>query len=95
MPNLNFFVKITVAPDGGLSFRAEALAGRSVTLRAEMDTLVVLSNTPHPLDPARSYAPKPIELSLLAVEPAQQSDLCRTRCEQNERGFLLTEDYHS
>jgi urea carboxylase-associated protein 2 len=95
VPNVNFFVKVTVALDGTLAFRPETRAGRAVTLRAELDTLVVLSNTPHPLDPARSYAPKPVELSLLAVEPAQKSDPCRTHCEQNERGFLLTENYHS
>ena len=35
---------------------------RFVELRAEMNTLVVLSNTPHPLDPRTSYAPKPVAL---------------------------------
>ena len=31
--------------------------GAAVELRFEMDTLVVLSNTPHPLDPATTYGP--------------------------------------
>jgi uncharacterized protein len=92
--NLNFFVKVTVDAGGDLRFVEDARPGRAVTLRAEMDTLVVLSNTPHPLDPRTLYAPRPVELQLLAAEPVSRDDACRTRCEQNERGFLLTEDYH-
>ncbi|HEX6244203.1 MAG TPA: DUF1989 domain-containing protein, partial [Polyangiales bacterium] len=94
VPNVNFFVKVTVDADGNLRFVDDARPGRSVTLRAEMDTLVVLSNTPHPLDPRTTYAPRPVELCLLSTEPASHDDVCRTRCEQNERGFVLTEDYH-
>jgi urea carboxylase-associated protein 2 len=94
VPNVNFFVKVSVAASGALKFVSDARPGRHVTLRAEMDTLVVLSNTPHPLEPSATYAPRPVELVLLAAEPALSDDVCRTRCEQNERGFLLTEDYH-
>jgi uncharacterized protein len=94
VPNVNLFVKVSVDAAGNLRFVEDTRPGRCVTLRAEMDTLVVLSNTPHPLDPITSYAPRPVELSLLAVAPPTQDDVCRTRCEQNERGFVLTEDYH-
>lgn len=94
VPNVNFFVKVSVDAMGNLRFVEDLRPGRSVTLRAEMDTLVVLSNTPHPLDPRTRYAPRPVELALLALAPPARDDVCRTRCEQNERGFLLTEDYH-
>ena len=48
---------------GGLGWvGGNSRPGAAVELRVEMDTLVVLSNTPHPLDPAKSYGPPPIEL---------------------------------
>lgn len=97
VPNVNFFTKVTVAEDGALSFQSDAQPGRHVTLRAELDVLVVLSNTPHAMDPRPSYGPRPVELTVLAGDPlatVAKDDACRARCEQNERGFLLTEDYN-
>jgi uncharacterized protein len=93
VPNLNFFVKVTVSEDGGLRFHTSQSAGRQVALRAEMDVLVVLSNTPHALDPRTSYAPMPLELSIFQGGEVAADDVCRTSCEQNGRGFQLTEDY--
>ncbi|MFT3924769.1 MAG: urea carboxylase-associated family protein [Myxococcales bacterium] len=93
-PNVNFFAKIVADEDGRLSWQTPARAGQSVTLRAEMDVLVVLSNTPHRLDPSTRYAPKPLELSIGVAAPVAADDVCRTHCEQNARGFVLTETYH-
>jgi uncharacterized protein YcgI (DUF1989 family) len=67
--------------------------GASVELRAEMDVLVVLSNTPHPLDPSPRYAPKPVSLEILRGPLAAADDPCRRSCPENERGFTLTEAY--
>jgi hypothetical protein len=58
-----------------------------------MDTLVVLSNTPHPLDPGTSYAPPPIELVVSDGPPAPEDDRCRLSRPENGRGFKLTEAY--
>jgi urea carboxylase-associated protein 2 len=95
VPNVNFFTKVSADLDGRLAFEPSTQAGRKVVLRAELDTLVVLSNTPHALDPMTSYAPKPL---LLTIEQGpltvSRDDVCRTSCEQNERGFALTEDYN-
>jgi len=91
-PNVNFFVKVTADPDGFLTFATDAARpGSEVTLRAEMNVLVVLSNTPHPLEPGTRYAPKPALLRLAAGEPAGVDDPCRHACPENERGFVLTE----
>lgn len=94
VPNVNFFVKVTADAEGNLSFCPSARPGQYVELRAEMDVLVVLSNTPHELDPSPRYAPKPLGLALFSGAPAPADDLCRTHCEQNARGFVLTETYH-
>jgi urea carboxylase-associated protein 2 len=94
VPNLNFFVKVTADEDGRLSWQSHALPGQAVELRSELDVLVVISNTPHALDPVQRYAPKPLELSLRKAAPVAADDPCRTQCEQNRRGFALTENYH-
>ena len=68
-------------------------AGASVELRFEMDTLVVLSNTPHPLDPSPRYQPPPIELSIKDGPPPAADDPCRLSRPENGRGFALTDAY--
>ena len=95
-PNLNFFVKIAVDAQGRLRFgEGNSHAGAHVELRAEMNTLVVLSNTPHPLDPAPNYAPKPVRLAIRAGASASEAEHCRRSCPENERGYALTEAYFS
>jgi urea carboxylase-associated protein 2 len=93
VPNVNFFVKVTADAAGALRWESAAQAGQYVELRAEMDVLVVLSNTPHALDPVTRYAPRPLALSLRKAAPVGADDACRTHCEQNARGFILTENY--
>jgi len=98
VPNVNFFTKVVADASGDLTFVPTTAAGQHVTLRAEMDVLVVLSNTPHALDPRTEYAPRPLLVSIArgasrSVRVAQD-DVCRSHCEQNARGFLLTEDYN-
>lgn len=92
--NLNFFVKVVADSAGNLRWLPNnSKAGDPVELRAELDTLVVLSNTPHPLDPAPSYAPKPVELAIRTVGIARSDDPCRLSCSENQRGFQLSESY--
>jgi urea carboxylase-associated protein 2 len=92
--NVNFFVKIAADAEGRLSWvPRHSPAGAHVELRAELNTLVVLSNTPHPLDPSPSYAPKPVTLEVYGGSPATLDDPCRRSRPENERGFRLTEAY--
>jgi urea carboxylase-associated protein 2 len=91
--NVNFFVKVAADLEGNLAFSSSGVPGASVELRAEMDVLVVLSNTPHPLDPSPKYAPKPVALEIHGGPPAAADDPCRRSCAENERGFALTEAY--
>jgi urea carboxylase-associated protein 2 len=92
-PNVNFFTKVVSDDSGALSWVDTARAGAYVDLRAEMDVLVVLSNTPHPLEPRTEYAPKPIEIVVWRADAVSESDTCRTKRPENERGFSLTEAY--
>ena len=93
-PNLNFFVKVAVDAEGKLGWvPGNSKPGAYVELRAEMNTLVLLSNTPHPLDPATTYGTKPVHLGVRLAESVRADDACRTSCPENERGFALTEAY--
>ena len=93
VPNVNFFVKVTADEEGKLAWVDNGKPGAFVELRAELNTLVVLSNTPHPLDPTLTYSPKPVALEVRSGAPAGPDDPCRRSRQENERGFKLTELY--
>jgi hypothetical protein len=92
--NVNFFVKVAVDEAGRMAWVAgNSPAGAAVVLRAEMNVLVVLSNTPHPLDPGKTYAPRPVDVAIYEVPPPADDDACRKKRPENERGFELTSRY--
>lgn len=92
--NVNFFARVEVDEAGGLRFIPGASApGSFVELRFEMDTLVVLSSTPHPLDPATQYGPGAVALAARSGPPAAADDPCRLSRPENGRGFALTAQY--
>ena len=93
-PNVNFFSKVVPDTDGALSHvPGHSVAGSYVDLRFEMDTLVVLSTAPHPLDARPDYAPADIRLSAYRAAPVAAGDACRLQCPQNGRAFINTERY--
>ena len=90
--NVNLFTKVVVEDDGRLRHVVGAhAAGAWVELRAELAVLVVLSNTPHPLDPAPRYAPPDVELTISRSPPPGPGDLCRCSRPENGRAFAKTE----
>jgi len=93
-PNVNFFSRVDVSEDGTMSYHAENSPPQSfVELRAEMDVLTILNTCQHPLDPAGSYCPKPVQLVIRRAPAPAPDDPCRLSCPENERGFTLTERY--
>jgi hypothetical protein len=74
--NINFFTKAAAAGDerGTLAYvPGHADAGDWVTLRAEIDLLVVLSTAPHPLNPSQVWDPAGVQLDV-AETPAPGPD---------------------
>ncbi|MBW4697514.1 MAG: urea carboxylase-associated family protein [Aphanocapsa lilacina HA4352-LM1] len=90
MPNLNLFARVAVEEDGGLTFQERSKAGSTVDLRAEMNVLVVISNTPHVLHPSPTYQPTPIRVVVWNSPPPAPGDPCRTGCPEAVRGFENT-----
>ncbi|MZR63761.1 urea amidolyase associated protein UAAP1 [Alcanivorax sp. DP30] len=93
--NLNLFSKVAADDDGNLKFDPSAAkAGASVTLRFEMDTLVILHTCPHPLNPAEEYPMKPVQIEMLKAEPVTEDDYCRNFRPENGRAFENNRLYH-
>jgi urea carboxylase-associated protein 2 len=93
--NLNLFSKVLADAAGKLQFATTHRApSQTVDLRFEMDTLVVLSATPHPLDPNPNYAPADVEMTVWRSGTAGADDICRLHCPENGRGLINTERYY-
>jgi urea carboxylase-associated protein 2 len=85
---LSLFAPVRVAEDGAFGWHADLLHdGDFVELRAEMDVLVALSNTPHPLDPSPDYAPGAAEVVRFYAPDPAENDACRTATAEAVRGF--------
>ena len=91
VPNVNFFTRARVEPDGRLVWVQGGTAGSHVDLRAEMNVLVVLSNTPHPLHPGGAWSPTPVRCTVVASPAPAHDDPCRTAGPEAIRGFRNTD----
>ena len=92
--NMNFFSRLDVDDEGRMHFHpAQAKAGDFVELRAEMDVLVILNTCQHPLDPAASYSPKAVLLSVYKTAAPSADDYCRKYRPENGRSLELAERY--
>jgi urea carboxylase-associated protein 2 len=86
--NVNWFSKVVVADDGALALDASvAMAGASVELRFEMDTLVLFHTCPHPLSKSPAYPRKPVRYEVLDGPPPTVDDPNRLAAPENMRGF--------
>ncbi|ONF43726.1 urea carboxylase [Marinobacter lutaoensis] len=86
--NVNWFSKVVTDADGNMRLvEGHSTPGSQVTLRFEMDTLVLLHTCPHPLNMADSYPRKPVRIELGRAEPVREDDICLNHCPENRRGF--------
>lgn len=93
--NVNWFSKVTVAENGDMTFDStNSVAGSSVALRFEMDTLVLLHTCPHPLNPVSEYPKNPVSYQLYKAAEITEDDPCFNFCEENKRGFNNNQIYH-
>ncbi len=94
-PCVNLFKGVTIAADGATRFEGGPFPpGRAVTLRAEMDLLVVLANCPHVLDPRPAYTVTPLRATAWRDAVTPEGDPVRTASPEGLRAFQNTEDYY-
>lgn len=68
--SFNVFMNCPVGPDGSWSIAEPASrAGDRITLRAECDVLVAISNCPQDLNPCNAGELKPLGISISAASP--------------------------
>ena len=91
--NVNFFSKVTADDAGELSYHSgHSKAGDYVELSFVMNTLVVLSAAPHPLDTRPVYQPGTVELALFDT-PSQALNACLDIAE-NHRAWQNTQHFY-
>lgn len=93
--NLNWFSKVKSDAEGKLSLDDRVnKSGQSITLRFEMDTLVVMHTCPHPLSMASTYPSKPVRIELSEAVAMTDQDTCLNHCPENTRGFANNRLYY-
>lgn len=93
--NLNLFSKVATDAEGNMSLvDGNSPAGSTLTLRFEMDTLVLLHTCPHPLSKAAHYPRKPVSILLEKAAPVADDDFCKMSRPENQRGFANNELYY-
>lgn len=86
--NINWFSKVIADDNGNIKLDTKNQAeGNSVTLRFEMDTLVLLHACPHPLNRVEQYPFKPMQIELGEADPVSEDDYCKNFRPENQRGF--------
>ena len=93
--NINWFSKVAVNDVGAMQLiENHSPAGSHVTLRFEMDTLVLLHTCPHPLDQSNTYPEKTVKIELGVAEAVKEDDYCKNFRPENSRGFENNRLYH-
>ena len=89
--NINFFMNVPVEADGTLGIVDGLSApGKSLTLRAERDTLVLVSNCPQINNPCNGFDPTPVRMVISADALRQAAHRCSMTAIEVVRPGMLT-----
>lgn len=95
-PPVNLYSKVMCDEAGNMVYVKEhCQKGAMVILRTEMDVLLILSNTPNPLDPRSEYPSVPVDFEVLPAMPVDALDYCVNHRSENRRAFENTWDYYT
>ncbi|WP_041445023.1 urea amidolyase associated protein UAAP1 [Syntrophobotulus glycolicus] len=92
---VNLFSKVQCDDEGNMRYiEGHCQQGDTVALRTEMDVLIILSNTPNPLDGRTAYPSVPVAIEVLPAIPADFQDYCVNNCPENRRAYENTREYY-
>jgi len=93
-PCVNWFKGVRIGPKGDIDLQVGPFTpGRSLTLRAEMNVIVVLANCPHPRDPRPAYCVSDLRASAWRGAVTPQDDPLRNATPEAQRAFLNVDEY--
>ena len=93
--NINWFSKVVADDKGNIVLDTKnQCAGNSITLRFEMDTLVVMHACPHPLNTSTQYPFNAVQIELGVADPVTNDDYCKNFRPENQRGFNNNDLYY-
>jgi urea carboxylase-associated protein 2 len=92
-PSLSFFQGVRVGSSGELEFTGSAGAGKSVDLRIELPSIVLIANVPHPVDPRPDYTATNLEVLAWRDQPSTPDSPEWTHSPEAQRAFENTADY--
>ena len=93
-PCINLFKGVRIGADGSVTAHLGPFApSRTLTLRAEMDLIIVIANCPHVLDP-RPWSVTPLRATAWRGPITTEDDPIRTATPERLRAFLNTEDLY-
>lgn len=96
VPCVNLFSKVYVENDGSMHYDPNhCKSGDTVTLRTEMDIILMLSNTPNPLDTSNEFSSVGIVLDVYDAPKVDLLDECVNHRAENYRAFENTWDYYN
>jgi urea carboxylase-associated protein 2 len=93
-PCVNLFKGVRIADDGSTVLDAGPFKpGRAVTLRAEMDVILVIANCPHVLD-TRPWSITKLRATAWRGPVARADDMIRNATPEGRRAFANVDDYY-
>ena len=96
VPCVNLFSKVYVTENGAMHYEAgHCKQGSTVTLRTEMDMILIVSNTPNPLNPSVTYPSVPVTMEVYKAPKVDLMDECVNHRTENYRAFENTWDYYN
>jgi len=93
--NINWFSKCVIKKEGDIALTELASPpGSQITLRMDMDCIVLLHTCPHPLTVHTQYPETHVRIDLVDASPVTSDDACVNHCPENRRGFDNNYLYH-
>ena len=90
---VNLFKTAVVGTDGTLRLDGDVRPDTAVTLRADLDVIVMVANVPHPLDERTEYPSSTVRLSAWRATHPGLADPARTSSPERARAYENADDF--
>jgi len=92
-PSVSFFQGVRIDDVGQPEFTGSRGPGSAVTLRIQMPAILLIANTPHPLDPREAFTSTALEVLAWQDSPTGPADPLWKATPEGHRAFVNSQDY--